>query len=85
MLYSDSQVHAGNWAIRARKRLIRATISVDQTDYAAMSELAGRMDVSASWLLRQAMRDFLVKYGEGGQPELALKLADKHKNEGDRR
>jgi len=37
------------------------------------------MEVSASWLIRQAIRDFLDRYGEHGQPELALKLADKNK------
>ncbi len=63
-----------------RKRLIRATISLDKDDYAALGELADRMEVSASWLTRQAIRDFLERYGEHGQPELALRLADKHKN-----
>ena len=63
-----------------KKRLIRATISLDSDDYAALGELAQRMDVSASWLTRQAIREFLEKYGERGQPELALWLADKHKS-----
>jgi predicted transcriptional regulator len=64
----------------ARKRLIRATISLDKDDYTALGKLADRMEVSASWLTRQAIRDFLDKYGEHGQPELALRLADKHKS-----
>ncbi len=64
----------------AKKRLIRATISLDKEDYAALSKLADRMDVSASWLTRQAIRDLLDKYGEHGQPELALRLADKNRN-----
>ncbi len=64
----------------ARKRLIRATISLDKDDYGALGKLAQRMEVSASWLTRQAIRDFLDKYGEQGQPELALRLADKNKS-----
>jgi len=60
-----------------KKRLIRATITVDKDDYAALGALAERMDVSSSWLIRQALREFLDKYGEQGQPELALQLADK--------
>jgi predicted transcriptional regulator len=63
-----------------KKRFIRATISLDKDDYAALGKLAQRMEVSASWLTRQAIRDFLDKYGEHGQPELALRLADKHKS-----
>ncbi len=64
----------------ARKRLVRATLSLDKDDYAALSRLADRMEVSAAWLTRQAIRDFLDKYGEHGQPELALWLADKRKS-----
>lgn len=63
-----------------KRRLKRATISLDSDDYAALGKLARRMDVSASWLTRQAIRDFLDKYGEHGKPELALRLADKHKS-----
>lgn len=63
-----------------KKRLIRATISLDSDDYAALGELARQMEVSASWLTRQAIREFLDKYGDRGQPELALRLADKHKS-----
>jgi hypothetical protein len=61
------------------KKLIRATISVHKEDYEAMGKLAEAMDVSASWLMRKAMREFLDRYGEQGQPELALDLANKHK------
>jgi predicted transcriptional regulator len=61
----------------SKKRLIRATISVDKKDYAALAALPERMEVSSCWLLRQALRDFLDKYGDQGQPELALRLADK--------
>lgn len=63
-----------------KKRFMRATISLDKDDYAALRSLAQRMEVSASWLTRQAIRDFIDKYGAHGQPELALRLADKHRN-----
>jgi predicted transcriptional regulator len=61
----------------AKKRLARVTISVDKDDYAALGKLANQMEISASWLIRQAIRDFLDKYGEQGQPELALRIANK--------
>jgi hypothetical protein len=59
----------------AKGKFIRATISLDRQDYAALGKVAERMEVSASWLIRQALRDFLDKYGAQGQPELALHLA----------
>ena len=64
----------------SNKRFIRATMSLDKDDYTALGNLAQRMEVSTSWLTRQAIRDFLDKYGKHGQPELALQLADKHKS-----
>ncbi len=63
----------------SKKRLIRATITVDKDDYTAIGTLAKRMEVSSSWLIRQAVREFLDKYGDQGQPELALRLADKRR------
>lgn len=63
-----------------KKRLTRATISLDSSAYTALGKLAQQMDVSTSWLIRQSIRDFLDKYGDHGQPELALRLADKHKS-----
>jgi hypothetical protein len=70
-------VYRGGSGMASKKRFIRATISLDKDDYAALGDLARRMEVSASWLTRQAIRDFLDKYGQHGQPELALQLADK--------
>ncbi len=63
------------------RKLIRATISVNKEDYESMAQLAESMDVSASWLMRKAMREFLDRYGEHGQPELALSLANKNKRQ----
>lgn len=70
----------GEPSMAGKKRLIRATISIDKDDYTAMGDLAERMDVSAAWLIRQAIRDFLERYGTNGQPELALRLADKQRH-----
>ena len=64
----------------SKKRLVRATFSLDKADHAALGNLADRMQISSSWLVRQALRDFLDKYGEQGQPELPLRLADKRKS-----
>ena len=64
----------------SKGRLIRVTIGVDKDDYAEVGALAERMEISASWLIRQAIRDFLEKYGPHGQPELALRLADRDRS-----
>jgi metal-responsive CopG/Arc/MetJ family transcriptional regulator len=60
-----------------REKLMRATISLDPADYRAMRELANETDVSTSRLIRQAMREFLGRYGDGGQPEFALRVGSR--------
>lgn len=79
MITSESGM-VGGPKMAGKKRLIRATMSLDKEDYVALGRVAVRMDVSSSWLVRQAIREFLEKYGTNGQPELALRLADKHQS-----
>lgn len=44
-----------------KKTLRRVTLTVDPDDYAAMKRLARRSKVSASWLVRRSMREFLER------------------------
>jgi len=46
---------------KKEKTLTRITISVDPDDYAGMERLAENSRVSTSWLIRQAMREFLER------------------------
>ena len=40
----------------------RVTLTVDPDDYSEIDALARRSNVSASWLIRRSMREFLEKY-----------------------
>lgn len=51
---------------KKEKTLTRITISVDPDDYASMELLAENSRVSTSWLIRQAMHEFLERL-EGGE------------------
>ena len=77
-------IYKGWLGMPKKMRFVRVTISLDKDDYASVGGLADQMEVSASWLIRQAIRDFLDKYGDHGQPELALRLANKHVSSGGR-
>lgn len=46
---------------RSTKTLRRVTLTVDPEDYAALEGLADRSDVSISWLVRRAVREFLER------------------------
>lgn len=40
----------------------RITVSLSESDYAALSALAESNDVSLSWIARKAITDFLERY-----------------------
>ncbi|GAB4142616.1 MAG: hypothetical protein Tsb0016_11110 [Sphingomonadales bacterium] len=40
----------------------RITVSLSESDYAMLSALAERHDVSLSWIARKAITDFLERY-----------------------
>jgi predicted transcriptional regulator len=51
----------------------RITVSLSGPDHAALAELADRHDVSLSWLVRQAVTEFLERSASGEvQPPLRL-------------
>ena len=58
-----------------RKKTTRLTVSLDDADYAAVNAMASSSDVSLSWVIRQAIHEFVRNHG--AQPELPLTLAKK--------
>ena len=59
--------------VARRKKTTRLTVSLDEIDYAALSSLANRSDVSLSWVIRQAIHRFIREHG--AQSDLPLPLA----------
>ena len=47
---------------RKDKLLKRVTISVDPTDYSVLEGIAEGSGVSAAWLIRRSIREFLVRH-----------------------
>lgn len=52
------------------KPLRRVTLTVDPDDYSAIDELAKQSDVSASWLIRRSMKEFLDRHTEDERIEI---------------
>lgn len=52
------------------KPMKRVTVTVDPDDYEALDQLARRSDVSASWLIRRSMREFLERHSEDRRIEV---------------
>jgi len=47
------------------RRLVRVTISLDIEDYAAFENLGKNAQLSRSWLIRKAMREYLDRNSDG--------------------
>jgi predicted transcriptional regulator len=50
----------------------RITVTVDPDDYAAMDRLAQQGEVTASWLIRRSMREFLERQQRKGVLQLSI-------------
>ena len=51
---------------RKQKPMKRITVTVDPDDYAAFDRLAQEGKVTASWLIRRSMREFLERRDKDG-------------------
>lgn len=63
----------GTYTVASAKKGHRITVSLSESDHAALSALAERHDVSLSWLTRKAVTDFLERY-ENEELQLPLGL-----------
>ncbi|MCB1527790.1 MAG: CopG family transcriptional regulator [Hyphomicrobiaceae bacterium] len=50
----------------------RVTVTVDPDDYDVFDSLAKNSDVTASWLIRRSMREFLERYGKTNTLSMTL-------------
>ncbi|MEW8286554.1 MAG: CopG family transcriptional regulator [Candidatus Thiodiazotropha endolucinida] len=55
---------------KVSKRMKRVSLTVDPGDYSAIEQLAQRSNVSASWLIRRSMREFLERHGSNDHLEI---------------
>ncbi|HEV2100995.1 MAG TPA: CopG family transcriptional regulator [Stellaceae bacterium] len=54
------------------KTMKRITVTVDPDDYAAIDRMAQQGDVTASWLIRRSMREFLERQEQEGMIRLCI-------------
>jgi predicted transcriptional regulator len=63
--------------MKERKLGPRITISLDEESYQELNKIAGRHEVSVSWLARYAIGGFLQQCRSGEKIELATIKQDK--------
>lgn len=66
-------------AAKKSKPMRRVTVTVDPDDYEAFDEIAHSTDVTASWLIRRSMREFLERHAVSGRGQLKLVAAGRSK------
>ncbi len=57
---------------RGQKHPVRHSVSMDEKDHAAISRLAADMNLSAAWIVRRAVSEFVARHEDGAQTELPL-------------
>ncbi|MGO7347818.1 ribbon-helix-helix domain-containing protein [Rhizobium ruizarguesonis] len=57
---------------RGNRYPVRLSVSVEAADHAALSKLAADLNLSAAWLVRRAVTEFVERNCGNEQPELPL-------------
>lgn len=57
---------------KSARTMKRVTLTVDPDDYEAIDLLAHQSNVSASWLIRRSMREFLERHEGAERLEIPL-------------
>ena len=56
---------------RTDRKVTRISVSLDDQDYRALREIADQNDVSAAWIIRRALADYLQDKPRGQGSEFA--------------
>ena len=54
-------------------KLMRVTVSVDPSDYRRIEEIASSGGLSAAWMIRQAMKEFLERHENAETVKVGIK------------
>ncbi|WP_266064501.1 ribbon-helix-helix protein, CopG family [Brucella intermedia] len=60
---------------------VRLSVSIEAADHAALSKLASDLDLSAAWLVRKAVAEFVERNCYDPQRELPLARGREYKSE----
>jgi hypothetical protein len=58
------------------KKGIRLSVTLDEKEYAELTRLGSELDLSAAWMIRRAVSEFISRYRESPDAGLPLKAAE---------
>jgi hypothetical protein len=58
---------------KGQKNSVRLSVTLDEGEYAELSELAASLDLSAAWMIRRAVSEFIARHRSGIDSDLPLR------------
>ena len=63
---------------KSKKHNVRLSATLDEDEYAELTRLGAELDLSAAWMIRRAVSEFVARHNEGIAPDLPC--ADPNRN-----
>ena len=58
---------------KSKKHSVRLSVTLDEGEYAELTRLGTELDLSAAWMIRRAVSEFVARHREGIAPDLPLR------------
>ncbi|GAB4180975.1 MAG: hypothetical protein Tsb002_00460 [Wenzhouxiangellaceae bacterium] len=58
---------------KGQKNTVRLSVTLDEGEYAELSELAAYLDLSVAWMIRRAVSKFVARQRSGIEIDLPLR------------
>lgn len=58
---------------KGQKNSVRLSVTLDEGEHAELSELAASLDLSAAWMIRRAVSEFIARHRSGIESDLPLR------------
>lgn len=67
------------------KKGMRLSVTLDEKEYAELTRLGANLDLSAAWMIRRAVSEFIARYRGSPESSLPLKTTDGPLSDGRKR
>ena len=58
---------------KTKKHSVRLSVTLDKGEYAELTRLGAELDLSAAWMIRRAVSEFVVRHRDGISADLPLR------------
>lgn len=61
---------------KSKKQNVRLSVTLDEGEYAELTRLGEELDLSAAWMIRRAVSEFVARHRDGIEADLPLRRPD---------